>query len=160
MARINSAMLNKERPLTAVLGLPYMFNLIEQMKQVEDGHLGQQVLDACAPTGYVGLAFYDSGERSVYATKPIRALSDMKNLRFSKKRWHSLAQEDQMLILEATRESVPLTRRFWRVREDETLKAVVSAGTVIVPERDATGLHKFISSSQQKALFQAIRKMK
>ncbi len=29
MARINSAMLNKERPLTAVLGLPYMFNLIE-----------------------------------------------------------------------------------------------------------------------------------
>jgi tripartite ATP-independent transporter DctP family solute receptor len=240
MARINSAMLNKDCPLTAVLGLPYMFTSIEQMQQVEDGDLGQQVLDACAPVGYVGLAFYDSGERSVYATKPIRTLADMKNLRlrvqqsdlwiaianamgaqavpmnlaeivpacraglidaaennilsfemqkhndafkyychtdhsmlpelllFSKKRWDSLEQKDQMLILEAARESVPLMRRFWREREDAARKAVVSAGTVIVKDVDRASFQnamrpvydKFISSPQQKALFQAIRQMK
>ena len=81
MARINSAMLNNECPLTTVLGLPYIFNSVEQMQRVEDGELGQQVLDSCADAGYVGLAFYDSGERSIYSTRPIRTLDDARGLK-------------------------------------------------------------------------------
>jgi TRAP-type C4-dicarboxylate transport system substrate-binding protein len=40
------------------------------------------MLDGFAPYGFVGLAFYDSGARSIYSSiRPIRSIDDLKGLR-------------------------------------------------------------------------------
>ena len=195
---------------------------------------------AWVAAGYVGLAFYDSGARSIYANKPIRSLADTRDLKLrvaqsdlwiaiasamgakatpmaledivagahtglvdaaennlptydgyghhavfkyfnytehamapdmlviSRKRWDSLSPEDQALIADAARESVPVMRGYWREREESARKSAAAAGTVFVKDVDKSSFQsamrpvydKFISSAQQKALFQAIKAMK
>jgi tripartite ATP-independent transporter DctP family solute receptor len=52
------------------------------MRHVLDGPIGDEILKACEAQGFVGLAFYDSGARSIYtAKKPVKALADMKGLK-------------------------------------------------------------------------------
>jgi len=43
--------------------------------------VGDEILKSCESVGYVGLAFYDSGARSIYAKKPIRTVADAKGLK-------------------------------------------------------------------------------
>ena len=54
----------------------------EHMRKVLDGPIGDEILAAMEPQGLVGLAFYDSGARSIYTVKkPIKTLADMKGLK-------------------------------------------------------------------------------
>ena len=46
------------------------------LRKVLDGPVGDEILKSCESAGYVGLAFYDSGARSIYAKKPIRTPAD------------------------------------------------------------------------------------
>ena len=47
-----------------------------------DGPIGQEILASLKPHGLVGLAFYDSGSRSIYnSVRPINTLADAKGLR-------------------------------------------------------------------------------
>ena len=46
-----------------------------------DGPVGDEVLKDCEPAGFVGLAFYDSGARSIYGKKPVRSLADSKGMK-------------------------------------------------------------------------------
>jgi tripartite ATP-independent transporter DctP family solute receptor len=86
---------------------------------------------------------------------------------FSKKRWDTLAPGDQALIAEAARESVVAMRRFWREREEAARSGALAAGTVFVKDVDKASFQnamrpvydKFVTSPQQKALFQAIKAM-
>ena len=43
--------------------------------------MGPEILKSCESAGYVGLAFYDSGARSIYAKKPIKTVADAKGLK-------------------------------------------------------------------------------
>jgi TRAP-type C4-dicarboxylate transport system substrate-binding protein len=45
------------------------------------GPAGDKVLAAFDKAGFIGLAFYESGARSVYAKKPIKNVADMKGLK-------------------------------------------------------------------------------
>jgi len=52
------------------------------MQKVLDGPIGNEILGSFEPYGFVGLAFYDSGTRSIYnSVRPVRALADLKGLR-------------------------------------------------------------------------------
>jgi tripartite ATP-independent transporter DctP family solute receptor len=65
-----------------VLAMPFLFRSIEHLQKVLDGPIGNEILDSLEPYGFVGLAFYDSGARSIYnSVKPIRSVADIKGLR-------------------------------------------------------------------------------
>ena len=79
MMRINAAPMNNIVPETIVPCLPFIFQSKEHMRAVLDGPVGDEILAAMESQGMVGLAFYDSGARSVYtAKKPIKTLADLK----------------------------------------------------------------------------------
>ena len=82
MNRINMAPLNNLIPETAVTGLPFVFRSVAHMRKVMDGAIGDDILKAFEAHGMVGLAFYDSGARSIYNSKrPVTKLEDMKGLK-------------------------------------------------------------------------------
>jgi len=81
MLRVNCALLNKDCPASVIPTLPFMFNSIEHMHQALDGAPGKEILASCTPAGYIGLAFYDCGSRSIYANQPITSIKDMHGLK-------------------------------------------------------------------------------
>lgn len=82
MTRVNVAPMNNICPETMVPTMPFLFSSKEQMRKVLDGPIGDEILKACEAQGFVGLAFYDSGARSIYTVKkPIKTLADAKGLK-------------------------------------------------------------------------------
>src|SRR5207237_10652497 len=82
MMRINSSPLNNFVPETVALCLPFVFRDTQHMRNVLDGPIGDEILAAMEPAGLVGLAYYDSGARSIYTVKaPVKSLADLKGLK-------------------------------------------------------------------------------
>jgi TRAP-type C4-dicarboxylate transport system substrate-binding protein len=80
--RTNVAPIGEFVPLANVLAMPFLFRSIEHQQKVLDGPIGNEILDSFEPYGFVGLAFYDSGARSIYnSVRPVRSLEDVKDLR-------------------------------------------------------------------------------
>ena len=82
MTRVNIAPMNNICPETQVPTMPFLFRSKQHMRAVLDGPIGEEILAACAPQGFIGLAYYDSGARNIYtAKKPVRSLADAKGLK-------------------------------------------------------------------------------
>jgi len=82
MTRVNIAPMNNICAETQVPTMPFLFRSKEHMRHVLDGAIGEEILAACAPQGFIGLVYYDSGARSLYtAKKPVRSLADAKGLK-------------------------------------------------------------------------------
>jgi tripartite ATP-independent transporter DctP family solute receptor len=81
MNRVNISSLNSMCPKSLVPTLPFLFNSVEHMRKVLDGPVGEEILKGCEHEGLVGLAFYDSGSRSIYAKKAVRTLADAKGMK-------------------------------------------------------------------------------
>jgi tripartite ATP-independent transporter DctP family solute receptor len=82
MTRVNVAPMNNICPATMVPTMPFLFRSTEHMRKVLDSAIGEEILKDCEAQGFVGLAFYDSGARSVYTVKkPIKTLADAKGLK-------------------------------------------------------------------------------
>lgn len=81
MNRVNISSLNALCPKSLVPTMPFLFNSVDHMRKVLDGPVGDEILKGCEHQGLVGLAFYDSGARSIYAKKPVRTLADAKGLK-------------------------------------------------------------------------------
>ena len=80
--RTNVALIGNIVPAMNVLALPFLFRSIEHMQKVLDGPIGSEILGSFEPYGFVGLAFYDSGARSIYnAVRPVKSIADLKGLR-------------------------------------------------------------------------------
>jgi tripartite ATP-independent transporter DctP family solute receptor len=80
--RTNVALIGTFVPSMNVLAMPFLFRSIEHLQKVLDGPIGNEILGSFQPYGFVGLAFYDSGARSIYnSTRPIHTLADVKGLR-------------------------------------------------------------------------------
>ena len=80
--RTNVALIGNFVPAMNVLAMPFLFRSIEHMQKVLDGPIGNEILNSFEPFGFVGLAFYDSGARSIYNNvRPVRSLADLKGLR-------------------------------------------------------------------------------
>ena len=78
---------NEDYP--TVQALRYMGSLIaersngrHEIKVFHSHQLGAEILNSFEPYGFVGLAFFDSGARSIYnSVRPVRSLADLKGLR-------------------------------------------------------------------------------
>ena len=81
MNRVNISSLNAICPKSLVPTMPFLFDSIDHMRKTLDGPIGEEILKGCESQGLVGLAFYDSGARSIYAKKPVRTLADGKGLK-------------------------------------------------------------------------------
>ena len=82
MVRVNTAAFNNIAAETVVPALPFIFKSKEHMRKVLDGPVGEQILKALEPQGFIGLAFYDSGSRSFYTpSKEIKTLADVKGMK-------------------------------------------------------------------------------
>jgi tripartite ATP-independent transporter DctP family solute receptor len=80
--RTNVALIGTFVPAMNVLAMPFLFRSIEHLQKVLDGPIGSEILGSFEPYGFVGLAFYDSGARSIYnSVRPVRSLADIKGLR-------------------------------------------------------------------------------
>jgi tripartite ATP-independent transporter DctP family solute receptor len=80
--RTNVALIGTFVPAMNVLAMPFLFRSIEHLQKVLDGAIGNEILGSFEPYGFVGLAFYDSGARSIYnSVRPVRSVADMKGLR-------------------------------------------------------------------------------
>lgn len=205
MARVSSAAMHNICQTTRVPSLPFLFRSKEHLHKVLDSDIGEQILRSCESAGFVGLAWYDSGSRSMYTrNKPIKTLADAKGLKirvqqsdlsvamveamggnatpmpmgevytslktglvdaaennypsyesahhyevakyyamtdhtmtpeiliFSKRQWDKLSADDQKILREAARESVPYMRKLWDEREQKSRAVVEKAGSQIV----------------------------
>jgi tripartite ATP-independent transporter DctP family solute receptor len=194
---------------TKVVSLPYIFKSVDHMHNVMDGPIGDDILTAFEPHGYVGLAFYDGGSRSFYnKVKPITSIDDLKGMKvrvmqsdifvdmmsalganatpmpygevyssiqtgvidgaennwpsfessghyevagyytldehlivpevlvMSKISWDKLSPEDQAVVRQAARDSVPEMRKLWVAREKASEEKVRAAGVEVVTEID------------------------
>jgi tripartite ATP-independent transporter DctP family solute receptor len=80
--RTNVALIGTFVPSMNVLAMPFLFRSTEHLQKVLDGPIGAEILNSFEPYGFVGLAFYDSGARSIYnGVRPVKSLADLKGLR-------------------------------------------------------------------------------
>ena len=80
--RTNVALIGTFVPAMNVLAMPFLFRSIEHLQKVLDGPIGNEILGSFESFGFVGLAFYDSGARSIYnSVRPIRSIADIRGLR-------------------------------------------------------------------------------
>jgi len=80
--RVALAPLNPIEPLTLVPALPFLFQSTAHMRRAMDGAPGRIMLQSLQKHGMIGLALYDSGERSFYNTRrPIQTPSDLRGLK-------------------------------------------------------------------------------
>jgi tripartite ATP-independent transporter DctP family solute receptor len=80
-ARVNISPMNAICGKTMVPTLPFLFRSVDHMHKVLDGPIGEEILKDCESHGFIGLAFYDSGARSIYAKKPVKTVADVKGLK-------------------------------------------------------------------------------
>ena len=81
MVRVNVAPMNGVCPMTMVPTMPFLFRSVDHMRHALDGAIGDEILKSCESAGYVGLAFYDSGARSIYSKKTIKTVADTKGMK-------------------------------------------------------------------------------
>ena len=55
--------------------LPFLFRDLDHFRKTMYGPQGDKILAAFDKAGFVGLALYESGARSMYAKKPIKSVS-------------------------------------------------------------------------------------
>ena len=80
--RTNVGLIGTFIPSMNVLAMPFLFRSIEHLQKVLDGPIGTEILNSFESYGFVGLAFYDSGARSIYnGVRPVKSLDDLRGLR-------------------------------------------------------------------------------
>ncbi|ARP88480.1 C4-dicarboxylate ABC transporter [Bordetella genomosp. 9] len=239
MARVSSAAMHNICQNTRVPSLPFLFRSTDHLHKVLDSDIGEQLLKSCEKAGFVGLAWYDSGSRSMYTrNKPIKTLADAKGLKirvqqsdlsvamveamganatpmsmgevytslktglvdaaennfpsyesahhyevakyfsltehtmtpeiliFSKRQWDKLSPQDQKILRDAAKESVPYMRKLWAEREDKSRQVVEKGGAQIVQVDKASFQQamapvyaKFVTTPEMKELVQRIQTM-
>ena len=81
MVRVNSAAFHGIVPESMIPSLPFLFRDMDHFRKTMYGPQGDKVLAAFEKAGFIGLALYESGARSMYGKKPIRSAADMKGLK-------------------------------------------------------------------------------
>ena len=81
MVRVSSASFHGIVPESVIPSLPFLFRDIEHFRKTMYGPQGDKILAAFDKAGFIGLAFYESGARSIYSKRPIKTLADIKGLK-------------------------------------------------------------------------------
>jgi len=81
MARVNISPMNSVCQKTNVPALPFLFRSVDHLHKVLDGPVGEEIAKDCEAQGFIVLAYYDSGARSIYGSKPVRSVADTKGMK-------------------------------------------------------------------------------
>lgn len=81
MVRVGSSAFHGIVPESLIPSLPFLFRDVEHFRKTIYGPQGDKILAAFDKAGFVGLAFYESGARSIYAHKPIHSVVDTKGMK-------------------------------------------------------------------------------
>jgi tripartite ATP-independent transporter DctP family solute receptor len=82
ITKVSAAVMESFAPQYKVLGIPYIFRSQEHLFKVQDGPIGEAILNSGNEYWLQGLCFYDAGNRSFYTTnKEIRSPEDVVNLK-------------------------------------------------------------------------------
>lgn len=81
MVRVSTAAFHGIVPESMIPALPFIFRDTAHFRKTMYGPQGDKILAAFDKAGFVGLALYESGARSIYAKKPIKTVADMKGLK-------------------------------------------------------------------------------
>ncbi|QYK42782.1 MAG: TRAP transporter substrate-binding protein [Paracoccaceae bacterium] len=208
---------------TKVVSLPFIFRGTDHMHRVMDGPVGDEILAAFEPHGFVGLAYYDGGSRSFYnKQKPITSIEDLAGMKIrvmqsdvfvdmmtalganatpmpygevysaiqtgvidgaennwpsfessghyevagyytlnqhlivpevlvmSKVSYDKLSPEDQALVTQAAKDSIPVNRELWAAREKVSEEKVRASGVQVITEIDKTPFIEAMAPVYQK----------
>ncbi|MEO8303348.1 MAG: TRAP transporter substrate-binding protein [Betaproteobacteria bacterium] len=81
MVRVNTSAFHGIVPESMIPAFPFLFRDIEHFRKTMYGPQGDKIMAAFDKAGFVALALYESGARSMYAKKPIKTVADMKGLK-------------------------------------------------------------------------------
>lgn len=81
MGLLTTAPLGNVSPSLEALDMPFLFSDYPQVDAVLDGPMGQRLLGGLTVAGLHGLAFMDCGFRIFTSSRPLRGLTDLRNLR-------------------------------------------------------------------------------
>ncbi len=81
MTKTSASVLEGFAPQFKVFGLPYLFRDEAHKLAVLDGPIGDEILAAPTAKFVRGLCYYEAGNRSFYAKKPIRTPDDLVGLK-------------------------------------------------------------------------------
>lgn len=81
MTKLSSLSLESSSPIMGVLNLPFIFENQKHYQAVLDSPIGEELLLAPADQRFIGLTYYEAGNRSFYANKPIRTPDDIKGMK-------------------------------------------------------------------------------
>jgi len=146
MNRVNISSLNSMCPKSLVPTMPFLFNSIAHMRKSLDGPAGEEILKGCEHEGLVGLAFYDSGARSIYAKKPVHSVADVKGMKIRVQQsdlWVSLVSAmgaNERMVVRVVETDPP--RRLVEERVDGTRRGT----TVFEVEPDGAGSRVTLTS--------------
>jgi tripartite ATP-independent transporter DctP family solute receptor len=82
IARVSSGALGAFNAQLNVFSLPFLFDSSDHMWAFLLSPTGMKMLDDLAPSGFVGLCWYDGGARSFYANYPLNSIADLKGKKF------------------------------------------------------------------------------
>jgi tripartite ATP-independent transporter DctP family solute receptor len=82
IARTSSGALGSFNAQLNVFSLPYLFDSADHMWNFLLSPAGDKMLADLAPSGFVGLCWYDGGARSFYADYPLNSIADLKGKKF------------------------------------------------------------------------------
>jgi tripartite ATP-independent transporter DctP family solute receptor len=236
MVRVNTAAFHSIIPETMVISFPFIFRDVNHLRKVLSGPPGEKVLAAFDKAGFIGLALWESGARSIYAKKPVRTLADVKGMKirvqqsdlwvalvqamganptpipmaevytalktglvdaaennypsyetakhyeaapvysetqhvmapevlvFSKKVWDTLTKEEQKIIRDAAKETVPYYIDLWTKKEQASKEITIKAGATYINDVNKAEFvavmkpvwDKFSPTPELKALVQEI----
>src|SRR4051812_9288461 len=81
MVRVSTAAFHGIVPESMIPSLPFIFRDLDHFRKTMYGAEGDKILAGFEKAGFIGLALYESGARSMYAKKPIHNVNDMKGLK-------------------------------------------------------------------------------
>ena len=81
MTRVNISPMNSVCAKTNIPVMPFLFRSVDHLHKVLDGPIGEEIAKDCEAQGFILLAYYDSGSRSVYSKKPVHSIADTKGMK-------------------------------------------------------------------------------
>lgn len=81
MTKVSSLTLESFSPLLGILNLPFLFEDQNHFQSVLDSTIGEELLASAKAQRIMGLTYYEAGDRSFYANRPIHSPDDIRGLK-------------------------------------------------------------------------------
>ncbi|TVR03621.1 MAG: TRAP transporter substrate-binding protein [Spirochaetaceae bacterium] len=91
MTRVSISPLAAFAPQLDALQMPFLYRDKDHMWKVLRGEIGAEIMETLEGSGFVGLAWYDSGSRSFYTRRPVRTIADLRGMRIR-------VQESELMV--------------------------------------------------------------